>query len=165
MNACLHVCMHTTCVPGVYRGQNKASDTVELELEMVANYHVATGTQTQVLWKSNKFSFLFVFNKFIYSFILHPSHSFSFLLSSQSLPINSLPPNPFLNRPQILSESDWLSSLTVTPLLHPWRYSDWQVSNEVCRTPSWLRLDFLSLPAAYVASFSTMKSSQQGVSF
>lgn len=48
---CLHVCVCTTGVPGALRGQNRALDPLELELEMV----VGVGNQTWVFYKSNKF--------------------------------------------------------------------------------------------------------------
>jgi hypothetical protein len=41
---------------GACRGQNKVSDILELELQMVVSHHVGAEAQTQVLYKSNKCS-------------------------------------------------------------------------------------------------------------
>lgn len=88
MNVCLHVCMHTTCVPGSLQRSEEGIG------------YCRTGVRNgcklpRGCWKPNPSPLkeqvlFFVFNKCIYSFILHPGHSFSFLLSSQSLSINSL---------------------------------------------------------------------------
>lgn len=39
--------MCTKYVPGALRGQKKASDFLELQLEMVVNHHVPAGNRTQ----------------------------------------------------------------------------------------------------------------------
>lgn len=88
MFVCMYVCIPLVCLV-VYRGQKNASDTVELELEMVANYHVAAGNQTQVLWK-NKFCFLFLINVFIHLF---------YILAIVSL--SSSPHSPFPSTPSV----------------------------------------------------------------
>lgn len=49
---CQHACLCTSCVPGVLRGQNRASNYLELELEMAVSCNVGAGDQTCVLWKS-----------------------------------------------------------------------------------------------------------------
>lgn len=38
MSVCLHMC--TKCTPGVYRGQQRVSKHLELELQMVVSHHV-----------------------------------------------------------------------------------------------------------------------------
>ena len=38
---CLHVCLCITCMPGAHRGQKRASDSLELELQMVVSHCVA----------------------------------------------------------------------------------------------------------------------------
>lgn len=50
------ICMYTTCMPGVLEGQQRTSDPLGLELQMVVNCHVGTSSQTQVLCKNNKCS-------------------------------------------------------------------------------------------------------------
>lgn len=37
MCECLHICVHITCVSGVYRGQNEVLDPLELELPEVVS--------------------------------------------------------------------------------------------------------------------------------
>ena len=41
---CLHVCLCIMCVPGACRGQKRASDPVELELQIVVRCHVDADT-------------------------------------------------------------------------------------------------------------------------
>ena len=41
-----------------HKDQRGALDPLELDLEMVVNSHVDVVNQTQILWKSNKFSYL-----------------------------------------------------------------------------------------------------------
>lgn len=43
MYVCMRVCLCTPCVPGVYRGQKRTLDALELELQMVENYHALLG--------------------------------------------------------------------------------------------------------------------------
>ena len=45
----MYVCI--TCVPGAYGGP-KASDPLNLELQMVVSCHVGAGKQTNALYKS-----------------------------------------------------------------------------------------------------------------
>ena len=40
LSACLHVCMHTTCVPGALGVQKRVSGLLGLELQMVVRCHV-----------------------------------------------------------------------------------------------------------------------------
>jgi hypothetical protein len=42
---CLHVCLHTICVPGAHRGQKRDLDlgSLELELQIAGHHHVGTG--------------------------------------------------------------------------------------------------------------------------
>ena len=42
------------CMPGTYRGQKRASDPVEPDLETAVSCSVGAGNQTQVLWKSSQ---------------------------------------------------------------------------------------------------------------
>lgn len=51
---CVCMCLYTTCVLGAYGGQKKASDPLELELQMKKSYHVGCGNLTWVLYKSGK---------------------------------------------------------------------------------------------------------------
>lgn len=48
---CLQVCTQTMCIPGVQRGQKRASEPLD---PMVVNYHVGERKQSCVLYKSNK---------------------------------------------------------------------------------------------------------------
>ena len=43
---------HTLSIPGAHGGQNKASDSLELELRVGVSSHVGAGNWTQVLCKS-----------------------------------------------------------------------------------------------------------------
>jgi hypothetical protein len=52
---CLHVCMYITCVPGAHKGQNRALDSLGLELETVVSCHVDAGSYDQVLCMANKY--------------------------------------------------------------------------------------------------------------
>ena len=45
--------MHSVCVPVACRGQKRALDPSELELQVVVSCHVGAGNGTQVLCKSN----------------------------------------------------------------------------------------------------------------
>lgn len=47
--------MYTTFVPGALKGKN-APDPLELELLVVVNFHMDSGTQTRVLCKGTKCS-------------------------------------------------------------------------------------------------------------
>ena len=49
---CLHVWLFTSCMLDTCRGQ-KASDLLEVELEMVVSYHVDAGTLAWVFCKSS----------------------------------------------------------------------------------------------------------------
>ena len=42
----LHVCIHITLGPGVFRGQKRESDALELVLLMVGSHHVDAGNPT-----------------------------------------------------------------------------------------------------------------------
>lgn len=47
---CLYiVCVLHLCVLGAHGSQRKASDPLEMELQMVVNYHVGTWNQNQIL--------------------------------------------------------------------------------------------------------------------
>lgn len=50
---CLHACLHTTYLSGAHRRQQKASDSWELELQVVGSHHVGAGNQAQGLCKSS----------------------------------------------------------------------------------------------------------------
>lgn len=50
---CLHACLHTTYLSGAHRRQQKASDSWELELQVVGRHHVGAGNQAQGLCKSS----------------------------------------------------------------------------------------------------------------
>lgn len=56
MNFCIHVCMCTTWVFDVSRGQKKEIDALKLELSMVISHHVGAGIQIQFLCKNNEYS-------------------------------------------------------------------------------------------------------------
>lgn len=43
ISACLHMCMCTMCAPHASGGQKWVSDSLELELQTVMNYHVGAG--------------------------------------------------------------------------------------------------------------------------
>jgi hypothetical protein len=43
-------------IPGSYRGQEKISNSLELELQMFVTYHVTAGKEIQVFCKSRKYS-------------------------------------------------------------------------------------------------------------
>lgn len=47
MSVCLPVCMCTTFMPDSYRGQKRASNVLELELQMIMSYNVGYGSKTQ----------------------------------------------------------------------------------------------------------------------
>lgn len=42
----LHVCPYTPCMSGVYRGQKRASDALDMALQMNVRYHVHSDNQT-----------------------------------------------------------------------------------------------------------------------
>ena len=50
----MHVCLHTTCMPGAHRGQKRVLDSLELELQMVVSCLPSARDQNWVVWKSNK---------------------------------------------------------------------------------------------------------------
>lgn len=54
---CLEVNLCTVCMPSNHGGQKKISGTLELELQMVLTNYVGDGNRTQIVWKSNKYSF------------------------------------------------------------------------------------------------------------
>lgn len=62
--------MCKTCVPGASRGQKRVSDPVELELQMLVNYHVGSGKQN--------FDPLYKQQAFDQGLFLQPLHSFIF---------------------------------------------------------------------------------------
>lgn len=43
-----NICLHTTCVPGMYRDQKRVLDSLELKLQMVVSHHVDSGNRTWV---------------------------------------------------------------------------------------------------------------------
>lgn len=49
----LQVCLSTMCVPGIYRGRNRALHFLEVKLQTVVGLrsYMGTETQTQVLWE------------------------------------------------------------------------------------------------------------------
>jgi hypothetical protein len=53
---CLLAYLCTTCMSGALGGQKKMSDLLELKLWPIVSYHVGTGDQTQVFWKSSQCS-------------------------------------------------------------------------------------------------------------
>jgi hypothetical protein len=52
----IYVSVLCVCMPGACGGQKRASDPLELELQMVVNCHVSSGNQIWVLWKNNQCS-------------------------------------------------------------------------------------------------------------
>lgn len=50
--AFVYICMHTTCMPGPHRGQKRALDTLEVELQVVVSYRASAGNWTWVLCSS-----------------------------------------------------------------------------------------------------------------
>lgn len=50
----MNICASQEC--SALRSQKKASDPLELSLQMVMSYHVGSGSCTQVLWKSSQLS-------------------------------------------------------------------------------------------------------------
>jgi hypothetical protein len=56
--ACMSVCVPygSMCVPGVQRGQKRAWDPLELELQMALSCHVGSGNWTWVPWESSQCS-------------------------------------------------------------------------------------------------------------
>lgn len=52
----LPVCMCNMCVPGAYGIQKRVLDSLKLKLEMVVNYHVDDGKETQVFCSNSKCS-------------------------------------------------------------------------------------------------------------
>ena len=46
---CLPVCLCTTCMPGVCRGQERVLKHLGLKVQMVVSYHVGAETLTWVL--------------------------------------------------------------------------------------------------------------------
>lgn len=47
-------CLMTMCVCHACGGQKRASDGLELELQLVVTNHVDAGNRSQVLWKNSK---------------------------------------------------------------------------------------------------------------
>jgi hypothetical protein len=54
VNICLHVCICTTCLLGTCRGQMRALDSLELEVETVVSHYAGARNKTQVFYKSSK---------------------------------------------------------------------------------------------------------------
>lgn len=52
----LYSCMGTMSVPRVYKGQRKASDPLELKLQMAACCYVGSENQVSILFESNRCS-------------------------------------------------------------------------------------------------------------
>lgn len=50
----MYVCMYIMCVPGAQGSQKQVSDSLELEFQMVVNWHVGIESQTFVSWKSTQ---------------------------------------------------------------------------------------------------------------
>lgn len=42
MQVYMHVCLHTTCVPGTYGGQKRALDPLEVKLPRVVSHYTDT---------------------------------------------------------------------------------------------------------------------------
>ena len=40
---CLDICLCTMCMPGACRGQKRALDSLELELQRTVHYHLGAG--------------------------------------------------------------------------------------------------------------------------
>lgn len=55
--ACVDVCAPCMYVPAVCRGQKKAMDPLKMESQVVVRCYVCSRRQTQVLCKSNQYSF------------------------------------------------------------------------------------------------------------
>ena len=53
MMFCLSEYMCTPCILAAGGGQKRASDLLELELQMVVSHHFNPGNETPVLWKSS----------------------------------------------------------------------------------------------------------------
>ena len=53
-NVLLYTCMCTMCVPGALGGWKKASDPLELELQVIVSCYGGEWNQTQALCKSVK---------------------------------------------------------------------------------------------------------------
>lgn len=50
---CLHVCLHTMCMPGAPTEQKKGLDSLVLELQTVVIQHLCAGNWTHIFWKSS----------------------------------------------------------------------------------------------------------------
>lgn len=53
--ASMHICVLCTLL-SILRGQKRALDTLELELQMAVSHYVGAGNQTLVLWKHSQWS-------------------------------------------------------------------------------------------------------------
>lgn len=54
---CFDVCLYAACVSAAHEGQEKASDSLELELKTcLLSIHVCSGNQAWVHWKIRKYS-------------------------------------------------------------------------------------------------------------
>ena len=53
--ACRHACA-TYAQPGACEGQKRASNLLELEIQIVVSHHVGVGNRTQVIWRSSQYS-------------------------------------------------------------------------------------------------------------
>lgn len=55
---CMSVCLHgqtcTSCIPSAPRGQNEASDLLELDLHLVVSYHICAVNRPWLLCKNGK---------------------------------------------------------------------------------------------------------------
>lgn len=49
LRVCLHICLHTTCMAGACKGQNKATDTLKLELWMAVRAKPRSSARTGAL--------------------------------------------------------------------------------------------------------------------
>lgn len=52
--ACMYVCVQTTCMSDVLRGQKKALNALEPELQVAVIHHEGAGNRTQAFYKSNQ---------------------------------------------------------------------------------------------------------------
>lgn len=54
VHGCSPECMTVPFARRAYRGQERALNTLELELQVVVSHCVSTGTRTVILWKSSQ---------------------------------------------------------------------------------------------------------------
>lgn len=51
-----HICICTTCMPGVLGGQKRALDPLQLELQTAVSHNVGAGNKIWILWMSKEYS-------------------------------------------------------------------------------------------------------------